>query len=49
MRYADDFILGFESKADAEKVYRVLFRRFEKYGLRPHEEKTRLAPFTFIL
>ena len=45
VRYADDFILGFEDKEDAEKVYRVLSRRFEKYGLRLHEEKTRLVPF----
>ena len=45
VRYADDFIIGFESKEDAEKVYRVLFKRFEKYGLRLHEEKTRLVPF----
>jgi len=45
VRFADDFILGFEYKEDAEKVYRVLFRRFEKYGLRLHEEKTRLVPF----
>jgi len=27
VRFADDFILGFENKEDAEKVYRVLFRR----------------------
>jgi group II intron reverse transcriptase/maturase len=45
VRYADDFILGFEKKEDAEKVYRVLFRRFEKYGLKLHAEKTRLVPF----
>jgi len=45
VRFAEDFILGFENKAEAEKVYRVLFRRFEKYGLRLHEEKTRLVPF----
>jgi group II intron reverse transcriptase/maturase len=45
VRYADDFILGFETQEDAEKVYRVLFRRFEKYGLRLHEAKTRLVPF----
>jgi len=45
VRFADDFILGFEKQEDAEKVYRVLFRRFEKYGLRLHEEKTRLVPF----
>jgi RNA-directed DNA polymerase len=45
VRFADDFILGFECKEDAQKVYRVLFQRFEKYGLRLHEEKTRLVPF----
>jgi len=45
VRYADDFILGFENKAGAEKVYAVLFRRFEKYGLQLHPEKTRLVPF----
>ena len=45
VRYADDFVLGFEKQEDAEKVYAVLFRRFEKYGLKLHEEKTRLVPF----
>lgn len=45
VRFADDFILGFENKADAEKVNRVLFKRFEKYGLSLHPEKTRLLPF----
>ena len=45
VRYADDFILGFEHKEDADKVYRVLFQRFEKHGLSLHAEKTRLVPF----
>jgi len=45
VRFADDFILGFESKEDAEKVHRVIFKRFEKYGLSLHPEKTRLVPF----
>jgi RNA-directed DNA polymerase len=45
VRFADDFLLGFENKEDAEKVYRVLFRRFEKYGLSLHPDKTRLVPF----
>ena len=45
VRFADDFILGFKKKADAEKVHRVLFKRFEKYGLSLHPEKTRLVPF----
>ena len=45
VRYADDFILGFEQREDAERVYAVLFRRFEKYGLKLHSEKTHLVPF----
>lgn len=45
VRFADDFVLGFEDKEDAEKVYAVLFKRFEKYGLQLHPEKTRLVPF----
>jgi group II intron reverse transcriptase/maturase len=45
VRFADDFVLGFEHKQDAERVYAVLFRRFEKYGLKLHEEKTRLVLF----
>lgn len=45
VRYADDAVLGFESKADAERVLRVLPKRFEKYGLQLHPEKTRLLPF----
>jgi len=45
VRFADDFIVGFEKKEDAQKVYRVLFKRFEKYGLSLHPEKTRLVPF----
>ena len=45
VRFADDFVLGFEYKEDAERVYAVLFRRFEKYGLKLHPEKTRLVPF----
>jgi RNA-directed DNA polymerase len=45
VRFADDYILGFEYQEDAEKVSAVLFRRFEKYGLKLHTEKTRLVPF----
>jgi hypothetical protein len=45
VRFADDFILGFQNKEDAEKVYRVLFKRFDKYGLSLHPEKTRVVPF----
>jgi RNA-directed DNA polymerase len=45
LRYADDFVLGFEHQEDAERVWAVLHQRMAKYGLRLHPEKTRLVPF----
>jgi RNA-directed DNA polymerase len=45
IRFADDAILCFQHKEDAEKVLEVLPRRFEKYGLTLHPEKTRLIEF----
>jgi group II intron reverse transcriptase/maturase len=45
VRFADDFVMGFEREDDAKRVYEVLFKRFEKHGLRIHPEKTRLVPF----
>src|SRR5262244_1387227 len=45
IRFADDAMLCFQHKEDAEKVWRVLPKRFEKYGLTLHPEKTRLIEF----
>lgn len=45
VRYADDFVLLFERKDDAERVMSVLPKRFAKYGLTLHPDKTRLTPF----
>jgi len=45
VRFADDLVIGFTHRKDAERVYRVIFQRFEKYGLKLHPEKTRLVPF----
>ena len=45
VRYADDFVIGFEREDDAKRVMGVLGRRFERYGLRLHPDKTRLLPF----
>ena len=45
IRYADDFILCFQYREDAEKVQRVLPKRFGRYGLSLHPEKTRLIEF----
>lgn len=45
IRYADDFVIGFERETDAKRVWGALRSRFERYGLRLHPEKTRLLPF----
>jgi group II intron reverse transcriptase/maturase len=45
IRYADDAVLCFQYREDAEKVLAVLHKRFEKYGLTLHPEKTRLIEF----
>ena len=42
IRYADDFLLGFTNKEDAERVMKVLPKRLEKFGLTLHPEKTKL-------
>lgn len=46
VRYADDFVMVFETEVDAHRVLDVLPKRFGKYGLRLHPEKTRLVRFT---
>jgi RNA-directed DNA polymerase len=45
VRYADDFVMGFACERDARRVLEVLPKRFEKYGLTIHPDKTRLVPF----
>ena len=45
IRYADDFLLCFQYREDAERVLEVLPKRFGKYGLTIHPEKTRLIEF----
>lgn len=45
IRYCDDFILCFEYREDAERVREVLAKRFAKYGLSLHAEKTRQIEF----
>jgi group II intron reverse transcriptase/maturase len=46
VRFADDFIIVFQGKRDAERVWAVLPKRFGKYGLTLHPEKTQLVRFT---
>lgn len=45
IRYADDFVILFRHEADARRVLEVLSKRFGKYGLALHPDKTRLIPF----
>lgn len=45
VRYADDFVVVFSSEEDARRVLDVLPKRFGKYGLTLHPEKTRLVRF----
>jgi len=42
IRYADDMVFSFEEKEDAERFWKVLPKRLEKYGLSLHPEKSRL-------
>jgi len=45
VRYADDFVIAFAREDDARRVMDVLPRRFGRYGLTLHPEKTRLVRF----
>jgi group II intron reverse transcriptase/maturase len=45
VRYADDFVIGFEHRAEAEALLAELRERFAKFGLTLHPEKTRLIEF----
>lgn len=45
VRYADDFVVGFQRKADAEQFLHDLRGRLEKFGLALHPDKTRLIEF----
>ena len=45
IRFADDAVLCFQYREDAAKVMEVLPKRFAKYGLTLHPEKTRLVSF----
>lgn len=45
IRFADDFIMGFEWLSDAQRVRGVLPKRFQKFGLELHPDKTKLVDF----
>jgi RNA-directed DNA polymerase len=45
VRYADDLVLGFENRADAERFLAEFWERLAKFGLELHADKTRLIEF----
>ena len=45
VRYADDFVAGFQYKEDADRFLADLEERFARFGLRLKAEKTRLIEF----
>lgn len=45
VRYADDFVMGFENRPDAEACLAAMRDRFADHGLTLHPDKTRLLEF----
>lgn len=45
VRYADDILLGFQHKSEAEQFRKDVQQRFRKFNLELHPEKTRLIEF----
>jgi hypothetical protein len=45
VRYADDFVMGFEKEDDARRMMAALKERLANFGLALHDEKTRLIEF----
>jgi len=45
-RYADDFVCAFQYARDAERFYRALGKRLEKFGLSLAQDKTKIIKFS---
>jgi RNA-directed DNA polymerase len=45
IRFADDFVMIFSLESDAKRVMEGLPKRFGRYGLRLHPDKTRMLQF----
>ena len=45
VRYADDFIVGFQHEADARRFLDAMRERLQEFSLSLHPEKTRLIEF----
>jgi hypothetical protein len=46
IRYADDYVCAFQYRGDAERFYRAMSKRLEKFGLEVAPEKTRILRFS---
>jgi RNA-directed DNA polymerase len=49
VRYCDDFVMGFQSAADARRMLDELSQRLRKFELALHDDKTRLIPFGSLM
>jgi RNA-directed DNA polymerase len=47
VRWADDFVVGFQHQADAARFHHELAERFAKFKLKLHPEKTRVIEFGY--
>ncbi|MCP4876182.1 MAG: hypothetical protein GY896_12010, partial [Gammaproteobacteria bacterium] len=45
VRFADDFVIGCEREDDAKRIAEILPKRFERFGLTIHPQKSRLLSF----
>jgi RNA-directed DNA polymerase len=45
VRFADDFVVGFQHRSEAERFLDELKERFARFGLALHRDKTRLIEF----
>ncbi len=45
VRFADDFVMGFQHRSDAQQFHAELIERLSKFGLELHTGKTRLIEF----
>ena len=48
VRWADDFVVGFQHQADAARFHKELAERFAKFKLTLHPEKTRVIEFGYF-
>jgi len=45
VRYADDFVCGFQYQSDAENFYKALKHQLDKFSLSIQKEKSKIIPF----